>query len=167
LTVATYEFTATNPVMDTSFEVAVSLSPGLTLSSQLTLPNLPSPGYITVEQLIQREFRRGILSAPLGGIALTLYPNAIDQYIIISDIEDIMLQGLANNGTYQGNYASILEGLTITYLPGGDNPTPGYIKVPSLQDDNLFNVTGGTWQAYLVYDIDVSILNIIDRRLAE
>jgi len=163
LTAATYEFNATIPEAGTYFNVYVSLSAGLTLSTQLTLPNLPSPGYITVEAIIQREFRRAIISSPLGGSAIP-YNGVTDQRIPISFIEDTIMQGLANNSNLQGNFASLLLGIQIAYFPGGiSNPTTGYISVPSLQDSNefVFIPTLGTYEALIVYDIDVSILNVI------
>jgi len=171
LTVATYEFSNSMPsarvvnttVTGTYFHINVSLSPGLTLSTQLTLPDLPSPGYITVENLIKREFRRGILTSPLGGTSIILNPDPANQFLVISDIEDVMLQGLANTPNLQGNFASVLIALQITYFPGGlTNPTPGYIAVPSLQSSTIFKIVSSTWEAYLVYDVDYTILTVID-----
>jgi hypothetical protein len=171
LTVATYEFSNSMPsprivnttLVGTYFNINVSLSPGLILATQLTLPDLPSPGYITVENLIKREFRRGILRAPLGGTSVTLNPAAANQFLIISDIENIMQQGLANNGNFQGNFASILIALQIEYFPGGlPNLTPDYIEVPSLDSSTLFKIIGSSWEAYLVYDVDYTILNVKD-----
>jgi hypothetical protein len=171
LTVATYEFSNSMPsprvvnttVVGTYFDINVSLSPGLTLTTQLTLPDLPSPGYITVEDLIKREFRRGILRAPLGGTSVILNPATANQFLIISDIENIMQQGLANNGNFQGNFASILIALQIEYFPGGlPNPTPDYIAVPSIESSTLFKVMASSWEAYLVYDVDYTILNVKD-----
>lgn len=171
LTVATYEFSNSMPsarivntiVTGTFFNINVSLSPGLALSTQLTLPDLPSPGYITVENLIKREFRRGILTSPLGGISIILNPNPANQFLVISDIEDVVLQGLANTPNLQGNFASILIAIQITYFPGGlPNPTPEYIAIPSLQSSTIFKIVGSSWETYLVYDVDYTILNVID-----
>lgn len=171
LTVATYEFSNSMPsarivnttVTGTYFNINVSLSPGLTLSTQLTLPDLPSPGYITVENLIQREFRRGILTSPLGGISIILNPDLVNQFLVISDIEDVILQGLANTPNLQGNFASILIAIQITYFPGGiSNPNPGYIAVPSLQSSTIFKIVSSSWEAYLVYDVDYAILTVLD-----
>jgi hypothetical protein len=74
-----------------------------------------------------------------------------------------MQQGLANNGNFQGNFASILIALQIEYFPGGSsNPTPDYIAVPSLESSTIFKVVGSSWEAYLVYDVDYTILNVKD-----
>ena len=170
LTVATYEIVGTDDIIwgdGTYFDVYVSLTPGLTLSTQLTLPDLPvsGPGYITVQQLIQREFRRAIISAPLGGTTINIYGQTpvANQYIPIVDISDTIMQGLSNSGNIQGDFTSAILGLNILFFPtGAANPTPDYIKVPSLNSSNLFQISGGTWNALLVYDIDVSIINVYD-----
>lgn len=159
LTVATYILQATDPVfigVTNAFVVNVSLTPGITLSSLFTLPNNNT---ITVSQLIQREFRRAILSTPLGGLTINQLNNEVppvivtNQAIPLGDISDIIMQGLGNSGIIQGNFISAIIGIEIIYLK--NNVDAGsYIILPSLNSSNLFNVN---LQAYLIYDIDIGL----------
>lgn len=160
LTVATYLVNGANLNM---FIVTVALSPGLTLTTQIEVAN---GSFLTVTQLIQREFRRAIISAPLGGTEINTGTDdspVYNQYILVSDIERIISQGLANSGTYQGNYASILVSIQIDYFYNS-SPTPTYIvPVPSLNSNNLFYqppTFGALPQVQYVYDIDVSIITV-------
>lgn len=158
ITVATYELSGTDPIFGNGsyFDVNVSLTPGLTLSTNILVSN---GSYLTVQELIEREFRRAILQTPSEGTAVTI-STVTNQYIIVSDIERTIQLGLANNAQFQGNYAAILVGLEIEYHAQG-SPTPTYyVPIPSINNDNLFIVASGLIQAYLVYDIDVTMINI-------
>lgn len=142
---------------DSYFEVTVALSAGLTLASNIDIGN---GQFLTVTQLIQREFRRAIISAPLGGTEIGVGLD-FNQYILVSDIERIIMQGLANSNTYQGNYAAILLSLQIKFfLEGALDPTY-LVPVPSLQSNNLFETGDALPKARLVYDIDVNIIDIL------
>ncbi len=160
LTVATYELQDIDPVFgdDSYFDVNVVLSPGLTLTTNILISN---GTYLTVSELIQREFRRAILQTPVQGTTVTI-DDIEGQYIIVSDIERVVLQGLANSQAYQGNYASLLVSLEIAYHAQGDIESTYFVPVPSLQLGNMFVLVDGAQQAYLVYDIDTTILHIAE-----
>ncbi len=84
--------------------VSVSLVQGISLSTVL-----PEQG-LTVENLIKREVRRGIISSPTGGTKL-----GNGYYVLLSDIEQALDFGLSASPTYQGLYASILLDRKVTY----------------------------------------------------
>jgi len=167
ITVATYELQASDPVFGTinnRFDVKVSLTPGIILSSNIQLPI--SNQIITVENLIRREFRRAIISAPLGGTIISI-SGIEDAYIPLVDISDIIMQGLGNSGGIQGNFASLVLGLEIIWNPNGVRSAIPYIQLPSINNGKLF--TPAPHEAYYVYDIDdnntaphSSIINVID-----
>lgn len=158
ITVATYELSGTDPIFGNGsyFDVNVSLTPGLTLSTNILVSN---GSYLTVAELIEREFRRAILQTPPKGTPVTI-ANVTNQYIIVSDIERTIQLGLANNAQFQGNYAAILISLEIEYHAQGSPTSTYFVPVPSINDGNLFIVVSGLQQAYLVYDIDVAMINI-------
>ena len=96
-----------------TISVQVLLANGLELTTVL-----PSVGSLTVEQLIQREVRRAIITTPLNG---TEIDNT--SYILLSTIEQVLDIGLSAGDQYSGIYASILLDRTVTY-DGGNNNIP-------------------------------------------
>jgi hypothetical protein len=168
-TVSTYELAATDSVLGTSsnsFTLNVSLSPGVSLTTNILIPS--NNTYLTVSQLIQREFRRAIIATVAGGttIAYSGYVSSSpaittpNQYILVSDIERTILLGLANSNTFQGNYASVIVAMELEYFYNGSGTATYYVPVPSLQSGNLFQNVGGQYQAYYVYDINTAMVNI-------
>lgn len=99
----------------TPIVVDVVLAQGLTLSTIL-----PNADGLTVEELIQREVRRAIITSPLNGTTLTAGTSQ-DAYILLSDIEQVLDVGLSAGPQYQGIYASILLDRTVTYDGGNNN----------------------------------------------
>lgn len=164
VTVSTYLFSSA--VSSTqgdpgTFALNVVLSDGLTLNTLLSVPPNASninPG-ISVQNLIARELRRAIISTPLGGVRPFIGGS---NYILVSTLEDVIMQGLANTSSQQGNYASVIVSLEILYYPGNTpTVTSPYVPVPSLITDgtngvpNLF-INGAAKSVYMVYDIDVT-----------
>jgi Baseplate J-like protein len=157
VTVGTYELSNIDPIFGNGsyFQLTISLSAGLILTTIITLANNVS---LTVNDLILREFRRAILSTPLYGTTISG-----NQYILVSDIERVIQNGLANTANYQGVYASILVDFQLVYFPQDSDIANPHILVPNLNDGSIFqyNATIDANVLLVVYDIDVTMINII------
>jgi len=122
--------------------VFVTLIPGYTLST-----NVPTVG-LTVQQLIQREVRRDILSVPPGGITVD---NA--QVIPMSLISQTLDAGLSASAVQTGIYAGILIDRDVIYN-GNFQPIP----LPSIATNDLFD--SGNGYAKVIYDVQSSYSNV-------
>lgn len=93
----------------TPVTVEVVLAEGLSLTTVM-------PVGLTVLELIQREIRRAVITAPIRG-------NVVNgsSYILLSDIEQTLDVGLSAGNNYQGVYGSILVDRTVTYDGGNNN----------------------------------------------
>lgn len=162
LTVATYGLQDIDPIYGNGsyFDVNVSLSPGLALTTVIVDSNNVS---LTVSELIKREFRRAVIATPLGGSPVNdgtaLVPN-INQYIVVSNIERLMMINLGNADNFQGALASVLVSVQIEYHAEGAVEATYFVPVPSLKEGNLFTEIDDTLYALMIYDIDTSIINI-------
>ena len=154
LTVSTYGLKGADSdsgVTNGIIEVYVSLSTGITFSTVLSFP-AEAGGDISVGNLICKEIRRSIISAPTLGTLIYLTSDTSDYYIPLSGIEIDVLNALNNNANLQGNYASIITGLFMRF--NIEDSYSYYIPVPSIQDGNLIQATGtGQYTAWCVYDI--------------
>jgi uncharacterized phage protein gp47/JayE len=125
-------------------DVEVLLVQGYTLSTII-----PSIG-LTVENLIKREVRRAIISAPLGGTNLINSSMVENSYILMSDIEQTLDLGLAASYTESGVYASLLIDRSVT-----TGSSSGQIVVPF--GNNTLDTFGNS---LICYDIVYANINV-------
>lgn len=137
--------------------IIAALVPGIELSTNITITNSDgTTQQITARNLIFRELRRGIVTTPFLGNKVYDNNTLLGYYILVSDLQRIILEGLESSTNFNGNYASILNGLTISYTKDGDESN--YIELPDLLNNNKL-VTDDL--GYLVYDIDLNSTAIV------
>lgn len=154
-TVATQQITNLTGTPNPFFQIKVTLQPGYSLNSQISLQD----GVFTIAQLIQREVRRAICETEYGGI-LTYNPNtgAINgSSIAVSAVEQQLDVSLGTNTTsgIVGNYLQNREvlcwnGLAYVYTPTIIIPYTNPYGLPVNSADYL----------YWTYDISTTANNI-------